>query len=169
MTSQRTPAPWALIDPAVQLARQASPAAGRYLYSVYGISIRSDVPLPFPMRTLSAWFEIEIHNHEGPIPQSLREEIRFEQNLSSAFDVGSFPDGANYVGLKGLGEILISSDGRSLACYCESESTSESLYVYVLGQALSFALVKNGIEPLHATGVVVHGEAVVFLGDCGFG
>ena len=28
---------------------------------------------------------------------------------------------------------------------------------------------KNGIEPVHATAVVIKGKAVAFLGDCGFG
>jgi hypothetical protein len=39
----------------------------------------------------------------------------------------------------------------------------------MLGQALSFALVKQGFEPLHATAVIVEDEAVVFLGGNGFG
>jgi hypothetical protein len=39
----------------------------------------------------------------------------------------------------------------------------------LLGQALSFALVKKGLEPLHATTVVVNGEAVALLGNSGFG
>jgi hypothetical protein len=39
----------------------------------------------------------------------------------------------------------------------------------LLGQALSFALIKGGFEPLHGTAVVVEGEAIVFLGDSGFG
>ena len=34
---------------------------------------------------------------------------------------------------------------------------------------LSFSLLSLGYEPLHATAVVVDGEAVAFLGDCGYG
>jgi hypothetical protein len=40
--------------------------------------------------------------------------------------------------------------------------------VYLLGQALSYALVKLGFEPLHATAIVVNGEAAVLLGSSGF-
>ncbi|HEV8525240.1 MAG TPA: hypothetical protein VGQ71_12130 [Terriglobales bacterium] len=45
----------------------------------------------------------------------------------------------------------------------------ESLQTYLLGQALSFALLKKGIEPLHATAVVINGQAVALLGDGGYG
>ena len=39
----------------------------------------------------------------------------------------------------------------------------------MLGQALSFALVKQGFEPLHATVVIVDGHGVAFIGDSGRG
>jgi hypothetical protein len=39
----------------------------------------------------------------------------------------------------------------------------------MLGQALSFALVRLGFEPIHGTAVEADGEAIVFLGDSGFG
>ena len=38
-----------------------------------------------------------------------------------------------------------------------------------MGQALSFALVRQGFEPLHATAVVVDRHAVAFLGSNAFG
>jgi hypothetical protein len=39
----------------------------------------------------------------------------------------------------------------------------------LLGQALSCALVKLGFEPLHATAIVVNGQAAVLLGSSGLG
>jgi hypothetical protein len=38
-----------------------------------------------------------------------------------------------------------------------------------LSQVLSFALLKQGIETLHATVIEVAGEAIAFVGDCGYG
>ena len=49
------------------------------------------------------------------------------------------------------------------------EAQEESFQVYLLGQALSYALVNAGFEPLHATAIVVNGGAVVLLGSSGFG
>ncbi len=58
--------------------------------------------------------------------------------------------------------------GRSLAGVW-SKLPREAFQVYLLGQAISFALVKSGFEPLHATRVVVDGDAIAFLGDSGYG
>ena len=68
-----------------------------------------------------------------------------------------------------LFEFLISPDGRTIDYHPLREATNASLTTYLLGQALSFSLLSFGYEPLHATAVVVDGEALAFLGDCGYG
>jgi hypothetical protein len=145
------------------------PASTLYHYAAYGITIRSDAPLPLPPPTALGLLELEIHSKNGPIDSSIREQIRFEQDPSTAFDIGSLCDGWNYVGWRGIGEILVSPNGRYLACYRDDQSSFDSFNVYLLTQALSFALVKSGLEPLHATAAAIDGKAAVFLGDCGFG
>lgn len=138
-------------------------------YCAYGVSIRSDMTLPLPMAPGRDLLHLRIRDRPRPIPTSLRNKIELQHNPFSAFDVGSLSEGSNYVGLRGVGECLVSKDGRSIDCYRLPSVNRESFSGYLLGQALSFALVKNGIEPLHATAVVVRGTAVAFLGDCGFG
>jgi len=69
----------------------------------------------------------------------------------------------------GMFEFLIEADGRRIWCGWLGSTSIESLQVYLLGHALSFALVKQGFEPLHATAVVIEGKAIAFLGDSGFG
>src|SRR6185369_12060581 len=78
-------------------------------------------------------------------------------------------DGSSYVRWDRVGEFLVSADGRRVVCRREQKVSSESFQVYLLGQALSFALVKQGLEPLHATTVVVDGQGVAFLGSNAFG
>ena len=78
-------------------------------------------------------------------------------------------DGSSYVRWRDLGEFLVSADGDRITCRKFTEAAMESFHVYLLGQALAFALVKQGFEPLHATTLVVKGRAVAFLGDSGFG
>jgi hypothetical protein len=56
-----------------------------------------------------------------------------------------------------------------MACHRYAKTSSESFHVYLLTLALSFALVKCGLEPLHGTAMAVDGKAAVFLGDCGLG
>ena len=91
------------------------------------------------------------------------------QRPFSGFDFGQLPDGSTYVRWDGVGEALISRSGQAITCFPFPHADWESFHVYLLGQALSFALVKGGFEPLHATAVVFEGQAVAFLGDCGFG
>jgi HPr Serine kinase C-terminal domain len=136
-------------------------------YSAYGVSIRSEMSLPLPIGTSRAPFQIR--EHPEPIYASIRKRIELQHNPYSSFAVGSLSEGSNYVGLRGVGECLVSRDGRRINCYRFPQANPESFNIYLLTQALSFALVKNGMEPLHATAVVVKGAAVAFLGDCGFG
>ncbi|MFB3074256.1 MAG: hypothetical protein ACE1Z6_03640, partial [Candidatus Methylomirabilales bacterium] len=79
------------------------------------------------------------------------------------------PDGSDYLRWSGLFEFLVSADGRRIACRELECASPESFQTYLIGQVLSFALVKRGIEPLHSTTVVIDGKAVAFLGDSGYG
>ena len=78
-------------------------------------------------------------------------------------------DGSTYLRWEGLAEFLVSADGHRITFGWMGAASWEALQVYLLGHVLSFALVKQGHEPLHATTVVVDGQAVVFLGNSGFG
>ena len=83
--------------------------------------------------------------------------------------MATLPDGRVYVRWIDVGEYLVSADGREIVWLRASEASLESFRVYLLGQALSFALVKQGFEPLHGTAVVADGVAIAILGDSGFG
>jgi hypothetical protein len=66
-------------------------------------------------------------------------------------------------------EFLVSADGRRIEYQALPRASHEAFTTYLLGQVLSFSLLASGEEPLHGTAVVVHGKAVAFLGDCGYG
>ena len=86
-----------------------------------------------------------------------------------SFRYAHLQDRSSYVRWDDLGEFLVGGDGRGIACRRFAGAELESFQVYLLGQALSFALVKRGLEPLHATAVVIDGQAVAFIGSSGFG
>lgn len=79
------------------------------------------------------------------------------------------PDGGEYLRWSRLFEFLISDDGRRIIGHALREVSCETFQAYLFGQVLSFALLKCGIESLHATTVVMDGKGVAFLGDCGYG
>lgn len=78
-------------------------------------------------------------------------------------------DGSTYLRWPKLFEFLVSSDGRRISARPLSQASWESFQTYLLGQVLSYALTKQGLEPFHATVVVIGGEGVALLGDCGYG
>ena len=78
-------------------------------------------------------------------------------------------DGSTYVGWEGVGQFLISPDGCRIAGRQCEQAHPESFQVYLLGQALSYALVKVGFEPLHATAIVVDEKAAILLGSSDLG
>ena len=78
-------------------------------------------------------------------------------------------DGQTYLRWTDRFEFLVSEDGRVVIGRPLDEAPPEAFHAYLLGQALSFALVKQGFDPLHATTVTIDGAAVAFLGESGYG
>jgi hypothetical protein len=81
----------------------------------------------------------------------------------------ALPDGSDYLCWSGLFEFLVAADGRLITCHALNGVSREAFQTYLVSQVLSCALLKQGIEPLHATVVVIRGQAIAFLGNCGFG
>lgn len=68
---------------------------------------------------------------------------------------------------RGVGRVLISSDGNELLC---DPDPGEPDWAFILSaQALPLAATLRGFEVLHASGVVLDGGAVLFAGDPGAG
>src|SRR5262249_3466189 len=95
--------------------------------------------------------------------------ISLDRLYGSWYEVGRLVDGSIYARWADVGEFLVSRNGSTIGCRRFHTATEESFQVYLLGQALSFALVQSGSEPLHGTVVVIGGDAVAFLGQSGFG
>lgn len=132
-------------------------------YRVYGASIRSPWRLPCPAQRGPALAEVELRQARGPLLTGAAPAA------PDWFHYRRLPDGEEYVRWTGLFEFLVAPDGRRIACRPLDGVSREAFHTYLLAQVLSFALLKQGIEPLHATAVVVRGRAVAFLGDCGRG
>jgi hypothetical protein len=113
--------------------------------------------------------EVDVLLEAAPFFSDLLRDTPLQQSPFRNFYYAHLKDGSSYVRWDGLGEFLVSPNGRHISCRRFDEATLESFQVYLLGQAISFALVKNGLEPLHATCVVIDGKAVALLGDSGYG
>ena len=101
--------------------------------------------------------------------QTARRQLRLPVAARDWFECGRLSNGATYLRWQSLFEFLVSANGRAIIYRRLAKGTQESLTTYLLGQVLSFSLISLGREPLHCTAVVIDGEAVGFLGDCGYG
>jgi hypothetical protein len=138
-------------------------------YKIYGISLCSEIQLSFPDSEPMQSADVSLL---AASPDFFREATRSaveEPNLARWYKYDRLDNGQSYLRWDGLFEFLVDADGRRIWCGWLGATSLESLQVYLLGQALSFALVKQGYEPLHATAVVIEGQAIAFLGSSGFG
>ena len=143
--------------------------SGRYAYGVYGIALSSEIPLPLPGCGHDTLAEIELRTAPASYFSEAVWGVQLEQAEGSWYELAPLADRSTYARWAGVGEFLVSGDGRRIVCRQFGVATAESFCVYLLGQALSFALVKSGFEPLHATVLAIDGEAVACLGESGFG
>lgn len=142
--------------------------AGRFYY-LYGLTVNSPIPLSAPQLVDGEVAGIEFSEEQAVFFLRARREVGISLGQADWFQHARLSDGSDYLQWSGLFEFLVSADG-GLISYRELEGASrESFQTYLLGQVLSFALLKQGVEPLHSTAVVIDGEAVAFLGDCGYG
>jgi hypothetical protein len=138
-------------------------------YSLYGVHLKSILPLPGPELTGSGGVVVELFSGPAPLFSKARREAAIDHDGKKWFEHARLSDGSDYVRWSGLFEFLVSADGRKIACLELNGASQESFQTYLLGQVLSFALLRWGIEPLHATTIVIEGKAVAFLGDSGYG
>jgi hypothetical protein len=146
-----------------------APADRFRYYRVYGMSLRSQIELSLPQHALSHSREIEVLDQPASFFSCAVGGAVLERSSLSSIEYAHLEDGSTYARWDNLGEFLVSGDGERIACRRFDGASDESFQVYLLGQALSFSLVKQGMEPLHATSVVVDGGALVFLGGSGIG
>jgi len=156
-------------EPAVEAAtsgpssREAEGGA-RHRYCVYGIVVVSDTPLALPDYSDGGLGQVEYLSAPASVFLTAMHGVSLHPRSDSWYRYAFLRDGSTYVRWDTVGEFLVSADGRRIACRRVEDSSVESFQVYMLGQALSFALVKQRFEPLHATVVVVDDRAVAFLG-----
>lgn len=139
-----------------------------HCYELYGVRLRSAWPFPFETAGSTARLEISLESQAS----SFFKAVRARAGLDGAKDWGvyrSLGDGTAYVRWAETLEGVVSNDGRRVACRRLGNAPPEVLHGYLLGAVLSFALIRQGIEPLHATVVAVDGRAIAIMGDCGYG
>ncbi len=139
-------------------------------YTLFGLTLRSDVPLPCPpARDAAAGDAIDLVEGTKPELDALCAGAPTHLEEDGFWTCALYENGAAAVGWKDHFDFVVSPGGSAVRWRRLSEVHDDVLITYLLGQALSFCLVARGIEPLHATSVAVDRGAVAFLGDSGLG
>jgi hypothetical protein len=138
-------------------------------YKIYGLRLCSEIHLSFPDSEPMQSADVSLL---AASPDFFRDATRsavVEHSPTRWYKYARLDNGQSYLRWDELFEFLIDADGRRIWCGWLGAVSLESLQVYLLGHALSFALIKQGYEPLHATSIVIDGNAIAFLGSSGFG
>ena len=147
----------------------AGPTIARECYSIYGVRVTSDIPLAFAGGPASG---------AGPAIADVSfvdgDDCDFAGFVAARTAGDSFVfeeavDGTAYLRWPHFYEFAVAADGSRIACRSLDGCDVSVLQNFLFGQALAVALVRQGIEPLHAAAVVMGDAAVAFLGDCTYG
>ena len=138
-------------------------------YRIYGVTVRSAIPLACPPGAAPGHAGIELSETPPSAFPNANADSLPKASEQRWFQHMTLRDGTDYLRWSRLSEFLVSPDGRSIGFRLLERASPESFQTYLVSQTLSFALLKQGIEPLHATVAVLDGHAVAFLGDCGYG
>ena len=79
------------------------------------------------------------------------------------------PDGSHYRRWTDLFEFLVTPNARQIQVRSCGAVEDEAMLAYLLVDALSFSMVRLGLEPLHATAVSTDRGVAAFLGNSGAG
>jgi hypothetical protein len=124
-------------------------------YQVYGLRIRSEIPLP----------ELFGAKDEGDPDVTIRR--------------GKLPAAGTAAGIQGEGDALLLTvpdvaryrieAGRTIIVDPEPDVPERNLRLFLLGSAFGALLHQRGLLPLHANAVEIDGRAVAFMGESGAG
>ena len=138
-------------------------------YGLYGISLRSEIPLPYSRIRRGRTPDVTILKRERVWFDAVRDKTIDVDRSSGWYEYARLTDGSDFLRWPSLYEFLVSGDGKQVAARQLEAATCESFHSYLLGWVLSFALLKQWHEPLYATAIVVDGKAVALLGARGSG
>lgn len=131
------------------------PSAEDQHYLVFGLAVRSELPLRGLVTAPPGPFDVEIAY--GSVPDFA--DVRPGYHVVEDGTLLSVPDVARFW----------IQDGRSIVVAPCPAASERNVRLFVLGSALGAILHQRGLVPLHANAVEIDGRAVAFMGHSGAG
>ena len=101
----------------------------------YGITLQSEIPLALPEQGHGDLGQIELRIAPASCFSEAARSLHLHPDSESFYQTRFLRDGSTYVRWEGVGEFLISPDGRRITGRQCAEAHEESFQVYLLGQA----------------------------------
>lgn len=131
------------------------------IYTAFGYSIQSDIPLP----------ELQqVHNLDGNIDITIRYANLTEKWLELSVSTKKFVVAEDLIMfmIPNLA-IFAVEGGTTITISPEKDANEDKLRLYVLGSCMGAILLQRKILPLHGSAVVIDQKAYAFIGDSGHG
>jgi hypothetical protein len=149
-------------------------------YLLYGLSVRTDRPLP-GLRALPRAAAAELRMHLGSFPPPLAAAALEPAPWHASERAAGPGDEPSLVIHRTAGRrgyrlryadgiaFSVDAEGREVGCTWPDPLTLEDAATYLLGSICGFALRLRGVTSLHASAVAVGGAAAAFCGPAGAG
>jgi hypothetical protein len=138
------------------------------IHCLYGIRIRTPWPVASVPRCADGHWDVEfVEGHAATLGDAARHVPQSQAGWWA--QSATLPDGSRYRRWTNLFEFLVSPDARRIQARALGDANEEAFQAYLLVDALCYAMVRLGREPLHATAVLTAHGVVAFLGASGYG
>jgi hypothetical protein len=152
-------------------------------YQVYGLTLASNREIPglAAERVASTAEQADIRISIGLLPQDIQQLIKRnatqyhvepgdEKGDPAHLVVNTLPGGRYYEFLYSYGpDFIVDTQDSNVWCIWQESLTLEDVALYLLGPILGFMLRVRGTTCLHASGVLVNGNAFAVTGASGAG
>lgn len=152
-----------------------------FFYRVYGIGVQSDASIPGLEPCAPRPSQNNLQFESGAAPDWVRRGLQSnakvlvhrpteEGTADPTFLLKEYGNGACYELAYADGTVFVVNEAADRAWGAvQPPLTREDLATYFLGPVLGFVLRQRHVTCLHASAVELHGHAVVFCGDAGYG
>jgi len=144
----------------IPAGRQGTAGLQLYRYRIAGLTVSSDVEIP-GLHADAGDAAADVTIALGPVPERLDDPAAAGPNWAMA-------PGAFLLQVPGIARFWLTG-GAAIAYQPELEAASGDIAAFLTGTTFGILLHQRGLVVLHASGVAVNGQAVLFMGPSGAG